>query len=113
VIEVEGRTDDCLLLDDPHGRRVRLPPLALVSVLENEAAVFDFQLVHCGLNRLRLDLRADAAEGRRQWARARTALQRYFCAQGLAGVHLSHRCAVNPSAGRSGKAHRIVGLRAG
>lgn len=112
VIEVEGRTDDCLLLDDRHGRRVRLPPLALVSVLENEAAVFDFQLVHSGLNRLRLDLRAGVAEGDRQWGRARAALQRYLRAQGLGSVQLSHRCAVNSHVGRSGKARRIVSLKA-
>lgn len=113
VIEVEGRTDDCLLLDDLQGRRVRVPPLALVSVLENDAAVFDFQLVHCGRNRLRLDLGARAGEGERQWGRAQAALQGYLRAQGLGGVHLSHRCAVVRPAGRSGKSRRIVSLETG
>ena len=44
VIEVEGRGDDMLLLRPPDGERVRLLPLALTTVLEDEAGVFDFQL---------------------------------------------------------------------
>lgn len=112
VIEVEGRTDDCLVLRDPQGRRVRLPPLALVSVLENEAEVFDFQLIQYAPDRLRLDLHASAAEGERQWSRAQPALQCYLTAQGLPGVRMSHRCAVDRAAGQSGKTRRIVSLKA-
>jgi phenylacetate-CoA ligase len=108
VIEVEGRTDDSLLLRDAHGHGVRLPPLALVTVLEDEAGVFDFQLVQCADDRLRLSIATPGDAGRRELRRACAALGRYLRSRGLPGVVLQGRCGTHGVAGRSGKIARIV-----
>ena len=54
VIEVEGRSDDTLTVQGRGGRPVRLLPLALGTVLEEEAGLADFQLLQQGPARLRL-----------------------------------------------------------
>ena len=108
VIDVQGRCDDSLVLRTTNGRPVRLPPLALVGLLENDAGVFDFQLVQCGADRLRLDLHADGGGSQRQWRQARTVLRSYLHAHGLDNVQLTHRCGVLQVPGRSGKLQRVV-----
>lgn len=108
VIEVEGRTDDSLLLHDDAGHCVRLQPLALVTVLENEADLFDFQLVQCGDDRIRVDVCQRGEAGRRQLRRARHALGAYLRQQGLARVRLSGRCGIATHHGASGKVQRVV-----
>lgn len=54
AIEVKGRCDDVLSLAGRGGARVRLMPLALATVLEDDARVNDFQLVQTGPRRLLL-----------------------------------------------------------
>jgi phenylacetate-CoA ligase len=103
VIEVQGRVDDALLLHTAEGHAVRLSPLALTTVLEDEAGVFDFQLVQRGPRTLHLSV-GDAAA----LAPAHAALQGYLRRQGLGGLRL--RCACGPAEvrGRSGKLPRVV-----
>lgn len=109
VIEVEGRCDDVLSLADGRGHAVHLAPLALATVLEDEAGVFDFRLRQCGPRALQLEL------GRRQDAQAATrehaasALRRYLRTQGLGAVRLAVQHGTAAAAlGRSGKQCRIV-----
>jgi phenylacetate-CoA ligase len=108
VIEVEGRSDDSLVLPDAAGRHVRVPPLALVTVLENDADVFDFQLVQCGDDCIRVDVCQCGEAGRRQLRRARHALGAYLHSQGLDRVRLSGRCGITVHHGPSGKVQRVV-----
>lgn len=105
AMEVQGRTDEMLCLLDARGRRVLLPPLALVSVLE-EAGVLDFQLVQTGERCLSLDIgaRHAAADARR----ATLALREHLARQGLAGVRLDLRRGKPRHAGRSGKRQRVT-----
>jgi phenylacetate-CoA ligase len=103
VIEVQGRVDDALLLQTTAGRTVRLPPLALTTVLEDEAGVFDFQLVQRGPRTLHLNVGdADAL------APARDALRGYLRQQGLGGLRLHCACGPPEVRGRSGKLPRVV-----
>jgi phenylacetate-coenzyme A ligase PaaK-like adenylate-forming protein len=106
VIEVQGRCDDVLTLADARGHAVHLAPLALTTVLEDEAGVFDFQLRQRGEHALRLDLFGRAAA---DGARAGDVLRAYLRGVGLARarveVHREGRC----PRGRSGKLQRIVG----
>ncbi|HWH75332.1 MAG TPA: AMP-binding protein [Methylibium sp.] len=104
VIEVQGRVDDALLLHDRHGRSVRLLPLALSTVLEDEAGVFSFQLLQRGPRTLQLCVGGDAAA----LARARAALQAYLRQQGLDGLRLQAACGPPAVRGRSGKLPRVV-----
>jgi phenylacetate-CoA ligase len=108
VIEVQGRNDDTLLLGAPGIRAVRVLPLALCTVLEEEAGLFDFQLVQqgpCDLL-LRTGLRGDAAHVALQ--RARVVLGAFFETQGAAGVNIHCRSGETGRSGRSGKVQRIV-----
>jgi len=112
VIEVEGRSDDSLLLRDAHGHAVRLPPLALVTVLEDDAGVFDFQLVQCADDRLRLSIAAPGDAGRRDLRRACAVLVRFLRSRGLHGVTVEGHHGTHGVAGRSGKIERIVAMPA-
>jgi phenylacetate-coenzyme A ligase PaaK-like adenylate-forming protein len=107
VIEIEGRSDDSLVMRSAGGRMVRLPPLALVSVLE-DVGVFDFQLLQRGPGRLCLSLAHGGADGARELQRARAALTAYLHAQGLGGTTLDSRCGKPCRHGRSGKTRRVV-----
>lgn len=107
VIEVQGRCDDVLTLDDGHGHAVHLAPLALTTVLEDEAGVFDFQLRQCGARSLRLGLGGAAARGTRE--RAADALHGFLRTQGLRSVALQVQAiAARETRGRSGKQRRVL-----
>lgn len=106
VIEVQGRSDDMLALRDARGRRVRLLPLALTTVLEDHGGVLDFQLVQTGPAALRLDL--GGAHDTAAALRAREALRSWLAAQGLGAVRVSTRHVEVWRAGRSGKRRRVV-----
>jgi len=112
TIEVEGRIDDALLLRDDSGRAVRLLPLALTTVLEDEAGVFDFQLVQQSANSLMLRVAANGDAGRRTLHTARDALAAYLRRQGLGEVKLQAHCGARSECGRSGKVQRVVALPA-
>jgi phenylacetate-CoA ligase len=104
VIEVQGRADDVLTLEDAQGHEVHLAPLALTTVLEDEAGVFDFQLCQGGPQALRLDVFGGGPH-----AAAATALRKFLRAQGLGTTRVqSHSEAHQCERGRSGKQRRVV-----
>lgn len=104
VIEVDGRCDDSLQLAGLSGRPVTLTPLALCTVLEDEAGLFDFQLVQQGP--AELVLHAADTPARRQ---ARTALARFLDTQGTRGVQLRVAAPRADACLRSGKRKRVLG----
>jgi phenylacetate-coenzyme A ligase PaaK-like adenylate-forming protein len=106
VIEVQGRVDDALVLSGPRGRRVRLPPLAVTTVLEEGAGVFEFQLVQQGPRALSLTIASGG--GAEVLTRARHALTAYLRDQGLGTLTLEVRHGPPARCGRSGKLPRIV-----
>jgi phenylacetate-coenzyme A ligase PaaK-like adenylate-forming protein len=105
VIEVLGRHDDALCLSGADGRPVALLPLAIASVMEDEAGVFDFQLCQHDARTLRLRLGA-GEEARR--ARCHQVLQRHALAQGVRGLRIVDEPGRPPQRGRSGKVQRVV-----
>lgn len=110
LIAVEGRSDDLISLGAPGGPSVQLLPLALCTVLEESAGLFDFQLRQEGAEALLLStsLRGEAAAT--ALARARPALLAFLAGQGAQGVQLRCESGVAVEPGRSGKLQRIVGL---
>ncbi|MFM9916745.1 MAG: phenylacetate--CoA ligase family protein [Rhizobacter sp.] len=108
VIEVQGRVDDLLVLEDAHGHPVSLLPLVLTTVLEEDAGVFDFQLQQRGQRALWLCVTADGATGQAALHRAQTALRRFLHAQGLPGVTVGGHCGDRGLTGRSGKRQRVL-----
>jgi phenylacetate-coenzyme A ligase PaaK-like adenylate-forming protein len=105
AMDVQGRADDMLRLHDARGRAVLLPPLALVTVLE-DAGVLDFQLVQTGARSLRLGIGRGHAESDAR--HARDALREYLGRQGLAGVRIELQRDMPRRTGRSGKLQRVV-----
>lgn len=108
VIEVQGRCDDTLWLAAAGGRRVPVLPLALATVLETDADLFDFQLRQKGPRALELAtaLHGDAAT--QALHRGRLALQRFLARQGAAEVAISIRPGAVYRPGRSGKVQRVL-----
>lgn len=105
VIDVCGRCDETLHLRGLDGRPVALLPLALTTVLEESAGVFDFQLRQVGQSTLRLHLGPAALSAKQA---CRQALQAFAKSQGLAPIHVQ-TCAERMLAhGRSGKVQRVL-----
>lgn len=110
VLEVRGRRDDSLVMTGQHGQPVTLLPLALTSVLEDQAGVFDFQMEQRNDHTLALRLPQSGPEGKAAARRCRTALQAFAAVQQLRPIRVLVECGHVMPRGRSGKARRIVGL---
>ncbi|MHB8948327.1 MAG: phenylacetate--CoA ligase family protein [Rhodoferax sp.] len=113
VIEVRGRRDDPLLMAGQNGRPVTLLPLALTTVLEEEAGVFDFQLRQQDDHTLVLRLDLQGAEATAAAARCVNALEQLAVAQGLARLRILTELGRPVPRGRSGKPQRVVAQRQG
>jgi phenylacetate-coenzyme A ligase PaaK-like adenylate-forming protein len=108
VIQVEGRRDDPLVMTGLKGQPVTLLPLALTTVLEDEAGVFDFQLRQQDGSTLVLRLGLSGDEAAAAMARCRTVLQAFAAAQGLPPLRLLEEPGQPVPRGRSGKACRVM-----
>jgi phenylacetate-coenzyme A ligase PaaK-like adenylate-forming protein len=107
VIEVQGRADDTLHIG-PAAHATPLLPLAIGTVLEDEAGLFDYHLVQDGQRTLRLSTPRRGAQAEASLLRGRDALLRFIAAQGGGAVRIRCRSGVDDVAGRSGKRQRIV-----
>lgn len=107
LIEVQGREDDTLQLLDRKGTAQSLLPLALSTVIEDEAGLFDYQLLQTGPQSLRLQLHTS---DRPALLRARSALKQWLRARELGQVRVEGRLGCAPLLGRSGKLQRVLRL---
>ena len=112
VLEVQGRCDDTLRFDSHSGRTVRVLPLALSTVLEDDAGLFDFQVIQLGPGELSLSTGARGAAATDALRRARGVLGTFLKSQGAAKVRIRCHRGRPPHRGRSGKLQRIVACRA-
>jgi phenylacetate-coenzyme A ligase PaaK-like adenylate-forming protein len=108
VVEVLGRDDDALQMQGAGDRMVTLLPLALCTVLEDDAGVFDFQVCQLDHRTLRLQLGAchDAADAALR--RGRDALLAHALAQGVRRPRVVLRTEGAMALGRSGKRQRVM-----
>ncbi len=106
ALRVEGRRDDVLAFDGDAGP-VRLLPLALATVMEEDAEAFDFQLV--GRDARTLALRLPGGSGRTaRRAACHRALRAYLDANGLRAVSIVDDDAEPVRDARSGKLRRVL-----
>jgi phenylacetate-CoA ligase len=105
VVSVEGRCSDTLMMPLARGGTRAVVPLALETVLEEEAHVHDYQIVQTAPNALKIRLGAENADS---GAAVRRALRAYFRAMGFADVSL--QVADGPPARdrASGKLRRVI-----
>jgi len=108
AIEVGGRCDDTLKLGRARTRPVAVLPLALSTVLEEEAGLFDFQLEQRGPCDLLLRTGLDGEAGQAALGRARRVLTDFLAGQGAAGVRIRCRGGEAGLRGRSGKVPRVI-----
>ena len=113
VIEVLGRRDDALVMAGRDGQPITLLPLALTTVLEDEAGVFDFHLRQRDDHTLVLRLGLQGADGQHALARCRRELEKFATAQELKPICVLGELGQAMPRGRSGKAQRIVACRGG
>jgi hypothetical protein len=92
---------------------VSLLPLALSTVLEDQAGVFDFQLRQLDARTLVLRLGGPPGHARALVPRCRELLLDYARGQGAVGLRLLDECGEPVPRGRSGKTLRVVGLQRG
>jgi len=109
AMRVEGRRDDVLSVRGANGRVVRLPPLALTTIVEEAAHVHRFQIVQTGADRLMLRLEPCAADVRSAiWHAAAPALRKYLHEQSLPDVHVGLDKRVPLSDSVSGKLREVI-----
>lgn len=108
VIEVQGRCDAPLVMAGRHGRLVTLLPLALTTVLEDQAGVFDFQLRQQDKHTLVLRLGLRGSEAGTAMARCQGALKAFANTQGLASFRVLEEPGLPVPRGRSGKVCRVM-----
>lgn len=108
VIDVQGRHDDALVMAGRGGRQVTLLPLALSTVMEDDAGVFDFQLCQRDAHTLVLRLGQRGKAAASAAAHCHAALHAFCAHQGVATLKLVDELDVAPARGRSGKVQRIV-----
>ncbi len=115
TLRVSGRADDVLEFDARHGEFVRVLPLAIETVLEEDSGLSHFQLTQTARDELRLRIEAgDPHERRCAFERAQKALTRFLSQQGVAKPVRLHLEDGAPQVDRtSGKLRRIRSSTAG
>lgn len=89
-------------------RPVSILPLALSTVLEEDAALFDLQLVQRGATGLLLRTGLRGATGARALHQSRRVLGAFLLSQGALGVHIECLGGEAIHCNRSGKFQRVV-----
>jgi len=102
-----GTTTRCAWLA-LRGAAISVVTLAVSTVLEEEAGLFDFQLVQQGPHDLLLKTRRQGAQAGRTLHKARTVLAAFLEAQGARGIHIHCHGGESAHCGRSGKTRRVI-----
>jgi phenylacetate-coenzyme A ligase PaaK-like adenylate-forming protein len=109
-IDVQGRSEETMRLGPSPSKSASILPLALVTVLEEEAALFDFQVVQRGTADLLLRTGLSGTAGESALRRAHRVLAAFLEAQGACGVRIHCKSGEAIHRSRSGKVKRVVAL---
>ena len=105
VLEVQGRCDDLLKLKRSNGQEMKFSPLAVVTVLEEELGLTQFQLLQTGHNELKLRLELCDPPLRKK---APVVMRAWFKAQGIDSLHFSVEQHPLQREKISGKLRRVI-----
>jgi len=110
VIEVSGRSDDVLHLGTGGADVTALSPMALTTVIEEDAGLVDFQLLQVAPRRLELRCRHGTPRDLLALRRGQEALAAYLRLQQAGDVEVDLRAGRAPSLEPSGKFKRVRSL---
>jgi len=109
ALSVEGRSDDVLAFTAANGGRVEVLPLALTTVIEENAGAHQFQIIQAAPDALDVRLEAPFGTSPAQlWREVEPALRAYLDAQGLPAVALRFEPEPLIRSKASGKLRRVV-----
>ena len=108
VIAVSGRNDSALQMRGNNGKPVTLLPLALTTVLEEQAGLYEFQLHQRDVQTLELQLPQTGVAADVAVARGAQALQDFALLQSVAALKIITRTVVAQQRGNSGKVPRAI-----
>ena len=108
LIEVRGRRDDALVMTGRQGQPVTLLPLALTTVLEDDAGAFDFQLIQRDAQTLLIRFDQCDPQAAAKSLLCCAVLEKFALAQGLAPIQVVTELGAVLQRGRSGKAQRVI-----
>jgi len=112
AIEVEGRRDDIVVLEDEHGAAVPMPPLAVATVVEEGSGVHRFQVIQSTGRTLKVRFETPAGVRREAaWRRIESSLREYLARQGLHGIRIRRDETPPRPDPVSGKLREVLGLR--
>lgn len=112
VIAVHGRQDDVLQLPGRAGGSVSVLPMALTTVLEDEAGLFDFQVLQTEPAGLTLRTRKRGEPAAAQLRRASRVLSAFLGGLGAARVRIHTQTGARIPRDASGKIRQVVSLHA-
>lgn len=110
VVQVQGRRDDVLVVRGASGAAVPLLPLALSTVLEEQAGLFDFQVRQLNDHTLVLCLPGVGEAANAALAHGCEVLQAFATTQGGQAIQVRGELGHTTPKGRSGKCCRIMPL---
>lgn len=105
VIAVEGRTDEALVFPLAGGGTATVVPLALTTVMEDDARVHDFQVTQTAPRKLQVRLGGDEHAAAPE---VRRALGHYFDALGIGAVSIDFARRPPARDAVSGKLRRVI-----
>lgn len=108
VIQVSGRNDPPLHMQGQNGKPAVLLPLALTTLMEEDAGLYEFQLHQRDGQTLELQVPQIGAWADAALARGRQALQDFARQQGVAELRVIARKGIALQRGRSGKVPRVI-----
>lgn len=103
VLRVHGRCDDILHLRNADGADIKLPPLAIETVLEEHAGITRFQVLQTSPTCLQIRLQDAAA-----WPACARSLKMFLAQQGVQRVEIRHDSQAPQPDARSGKLRRVL-----
>ena len=113
AIDVIGRNDDLIRILNDKGEIINLLPLALTTVMEEEAGIFDFQIAQQDKTTLLLRLPYQNNRPHPSMGLCELILKSYLSKQGASKVSLMKESMIQLMPSRSGKLNRIVADKQG
>ena len=111
AIRGAGRHDDALRLEGPNGRFVKIPLLAIGSVVDETPGVHCGQILQAGPATIHLRLELKAGVGvARAWHEATANLKAYLAAQQLANVAVVRTGEPPQQSARFGKFRQVIAV---